>query len=212
MNWRNFRKNNSWIHKKRKAFDCVPCRNRRWIVNNTLLIFCSRKTGDYHEKMDQHVFWKWFETQHLPNVNPNLQLSWTVRLITLWELANKNHLFSERTHYQMVGIAWCLSLIHIWIKETSHLISEDTYNRDSCYVSLGVSDGDDYQDELLRIVEFFLCSGSAGDWWSSVVWRRWGSFRSVSYTHLDVYKRQDIGWVEVCLIFRVTHRSRRVFK
>lgn len=40
-------------------------------INNALLIFRSKKTGDYHEEMDQHVFRKWFETQLLPNVNPN---------------------------------------------------------------------------------------------------------------------------------------------
>lgn len=40
-------------------------------VPNALLMFRSKKTGDYHEEMDHNRFYKWFEEQLLPNIDPN---------------------------------------------------------------------------------------------------------------------------------------------
>ena len=40
-------------------------------VPNALLMFRSKKTGDYHEEMDHNRFCKWFEEQLLPNIDPN---------------------------------------------------------------------------------------------------------------------------------------------
>lgn len=39
-------------------------------VPNGLLLFRSKKTGDYHEEMDSNKFIKWFTEQLLPNIRP----------------------------------------------------------------------------------------------------------------------------------------------
>lgn len=40
-------------------------------VENALLLFTSKKTGDYHEEMDGDCFKEWFLNQLLPNIPPN---------------------------------------------------------------------------------------------------------------------------------------------
>ena len=39
-------------------------------VTNELLVLQSKKTGDYHEKMDCAQFEKWFSVQLLPKIMP----------------------------------------------------------------------------------------------------------------------------------------------
>ena len=52
--------------------DCATCKKCKWgFISNGLLVFQSKKTGDYNEKMNSARFEKWFSEQLLPIIVPN---------------------------------------------------------------------------------------------------------------------------------------------
>ena len=71
----------TWLQGLTKGLKDPSGKGGRWIVlhagsangfvRNGLLVFQSKKTGDYHEEMDSARFEKWFTEQLLPNIIPN---------------------------------------------------------------------------------------------------------------------------------------------